>query len=196
MASATVEGGHGRETGGKCSPDGVFKEWAWARDVAAIVVETLNAHGVTCTDIVPGDEDMPLKERCKAVNAIARVRTDNVHVSIHCNASGTGKAWYDARGWQVHTCLNPSVNSRRLANLMYDEAVAKGFKVRPESPGMHFRPKNLAILRDTTCPAVLVENFFQDNKEDVKYLLGPTSIYECADVICRAVLRYFNKGGF
>ena len=47
------------------------------------------------------------------------------------------------------------------------------------------------ILRDTICPAVLVENFFQDNREDVQYLLSPTSIYDCAEVIRDGVIKYF-----
>lgn len=193
MASATLDAGHGRETPGKRSPDGVFREWSWCRDVAEIVAQTLNAKGVTCTNVVPEDNDVDLNTRCKRINAITRERKDNVHVSIHVNAAGTGKEWYDARGWQVHTYTDPSAASRRLANLAYDEAVAHGFKTRPESPGMHFRPKNLKILRDTSCPAILVENFFQDNREDCAYLLTATSIYECAEVISNAVLKYFGK---
>ena len=193
MASATLDAGHGRETPGKRSPDGVFREWSWCRDAAEIVVQTLNAKGVTCTNITPDDKDTPLNERAKKVNAIVRQRPDNIHVSIHVNAAGSGASWCSARGWQVHTYLNPSAASRRLANLAYDEAVAHGFRVRPESEGMHFRPKNLAILRETECPAILVENFFQDNKEDCAYLLTPTSIYECAEVISNAVLKYFGK---
>ena len=193
MSSCTIDRGHGKDTPGKRSPDGVLLEWAWCDDVARIVAQTLNAHGVTCTNIVPEEVDIPLKERCARINQVTKARLENVHVSIHINAAGSGKEWYNARGWQVHTYTEPSVNSRKLANLAYDEAVAAGFKVRPESPGMHFRPKNLAILRDTVCPAILVENFFMDNKEDCKYLKTPLSIYECAGVISTAVLKYFGK---
>lgn len=193
MPSCTIEGGHGIDTLGKRSPDGVLREYAWTRDVAQIVAQTLNAKGVTCTNVVPEETDVTLPERCKRINRITRERKDNVHVSVHINAAGNGKEWYDARGWQVHTYTNPSAASRRLACTMFDEAKAHGFKVRPESPGMPFRPKNLAILRDTDCPAVLVENFFQDNREDCAYLLTPNSIYECAEVISNAVLKYFGK---
>ena len=193
MASATIDAGHGIDTPGKRSPDGIFREWSWCRDVADIVVQTLNAKGVTCTNVVPEDNDVDLNTRCKRINAITRERKDNVHVSIHVNAAGSGKDWCSARGWQVHTYTDPSAASRRLANYAYDEAVAHGFRTRPESPGMHFRPKNLAILRDTSCPAILVENFFQDNREDCAYLLTATSIYECAEVISNAVLKYFGK---
>lgn len=193
MAHCTIDAGHGSDTPGKRSPDGVLREYAWTRDVAHIVAQTLNAKGVPCVNVVPEETDVPLPERCKRINKITREHPDNVHVSIHINAAGDGRQWYNARGWQVHTYTDPSVGSRRLACTMFDEAKAAGFKVRPESPGMPFRPKDLAILRDTSCPAVLVENFFMDNKEDCAYLLTPLSIYECAQVISNAVLKHFGK---
>lgn len=193
MAHCTIDAGHGSDTPGKRSPDGVLREYAWTRDVAHIVAQTLNARGVPCVNVVPEETDVPLAERCKRINKIAREHPENVHVSIHINAAGDGRQWLNARGWQVHTYTDPSVASRRLACTMFDEAKAAGFKVRPESPGMPFRPKNLAILRDTSCAAVLVENFFMDNKEDCAYLLTPLSIYECAQVISNAVLKHFGK---
>lgn len=194
MPSCTWDGGHGIDTPGKRSPDGVLREWAWTRDTGEIFAQTLNANGVTCTNIVPEEKDILLSERCKRINRITKERPDNIHVSFHINAAGDGSKWLTARGWQVHTYTNPSVGSRRLACFAFDEAKEKGFKVRPESPGMPFRPKNLAILRETNCPAILIENFFMDNKEDYEYLLSPNSIYECAEVAARAVLKYFNKG--
>lgn len=192
MPSCTWDGGHGIDTARKRSPDGVLREYAWARDTGEIFAQTLNANGVICTNVVPEETDIPLPERCRRINLITRERKDNVHVSWHVNAAGMGDKWYDARGWQVHVYTNPSVGSRKLACYAFDEAKGHNFKVRPESPGMPFRPKNLAILRDTDCPAILVENFFMDNKEDYEYLLSPNSIYECADVVARAVLKYFG----
>lgn len=192
MPSCTIDAGHGVDTPVKRSPDGIFREYAWNRDEAQIIAQTLNAKGVDCIIVVPEETDIDLKERCARINKITRERPDNIHVSLHTNAAGMGKEWYDARGWQVHTYTNPSSRSRRLACLMFDEAKGHGFKVRPESPGMPFRPKNLAILRDTDCPAVLVEQFFMDNREDCAYLLTPNALYECAEVVSNAVLKYFG----
>ena len=45
----------------------------------------------------------------------------------------------------------------------------KGNRSVPAAP---YIAKNLAICRDTLCPAVLTENLFQDNKEDVAFLLS------------------------
>lgn len=192
MYSVSDDRGHGRGTLGKGSPDGVFKEWAFNADVAEIFTQTLIANGVDCVNIVTTDEDMSLDDRIKIINALARKNPDHIHISFHTNAAGMGDKWYDARGWQVHTCLNPGVKTRRLANCVYDAAVDKGFRTRPESPGMHFRPKNLKILRETTCPAILLEQFFMDNKEDLAYLLSPMAIYDCAEVAANGVLRYLG----
>ena len=112
-------------------------------------------------------------------------------MSIHVNAAGDGKTWNSAQGWQIHTYIRPSEASVRLAEDIFDEAWKRSFYCRKPRPSQKHWPKNLMILRDTICPAVLVENFFQDNREDVQYLLSPTSIYDCAEVIRDGVIKYF-----
>lgn len=195
MPSVTWDRGHGLPPIGKQSPNGILKEWEWCDDFVRIACQTIQAKGIHCVNIVPEQEDISLDERVRRINAVTREFPDNIHLSIHINAAGRGDQWYNARGWQVHTYTNPSVGSRRLACLAYEGAVAHNFKVRPESPGMPFRPKNLKILRETTCPAILIENFFMDNKDDLAYLLTPLSIYECAEVATSAVLKYFELYG-
>ena len=186
-----VDNGHGRETPGKRSPDGVFREWSWCRDVAELVVESLKASGIRAVQLVPEENDVLLGERCRRANAYAKTDKDTVLVSIHVNAAGDGKTWNSAQGWQIHTYLRPSEASVRLAEDIFDEAWNRSFYCRKPRPSQKHWPKNLMILRDTICPAVLVENFFQDNREDVQYLLSPTSIYDCAEVIRDGVLKYF-----
>ena len=45
-------------------------------------------------------------------------------------------------------------------------------KMRSPKLGQKWWAQNLAICRDTNCPAVLTENLFQDNESDYKYLLS------------------------
>lgn len=40
-------------------------------------------------------------------------------------------------------------------------------------PGKGYWTGDFAIVRDTVCPAILVENLFQDNREDVAFMLAP-----------------------
>ena len=93
-------------------------------------------------------------------------------MSIHCNAAGNGSAWMGAKGWSVFVSNNASTNSKLLADCLYDAAEQQKLRLRTERPGQKYWQQSLAICRDTNCPAVLTENLFQDNKEDVEFLLS------------------------
>ena len=190
-----IDAGHGSDTSGKRSPDGVFREWAWCKDVAEIIIQSICGRGYDAALINPEEQDISLAERCRRINAFCGgIYNEHVlSVSIHCNAAGNGTRWYDARGWEIYTSTSPSPNSVKLANAIYEAAKDAGFKTRPESPTQKYRKKNLAMCREPRCPAVLVENFFMDNKEDLAYLLTPISIYECADVICNGIIDYIDS---
>lgn len=52
---------------------------------------------------------------------------------------------------------------------------------------------NLAICRDTLCPAVLTENLFQDNKQDVIFLLSEQGKRAVVDMHHRAILKFIKS---
>ena len=64
-----IDPGHGRNTPGKCSPDGRFREYQYTREIAAAVVARLQALGHDAEVLVPEFEDIPLSERVRRVNA-------------------------------------------------------------------------------------------------------------------------------
>ena len=96
-----IDNGHGRETPGKRSPDGTLREYAWNRLIAWQLVSRLVAQGLDAQLLVPEDEDIPLKERCRRINTICRQlgKENVILISIHANAAGRGDRWYDATGW-------------------------------------------------------------------------------------------------
>lgn len=96
-----IDNGHGRETAGKRSPDGRLLEWAYNREIARRVVAALSSLGLDAELLVPEDEDISLKERCRRVNRICSQlgKTNVCLVSIHVNAAGRGDRWYNAEGW-------------------------------------------------------------------------------------------------
>ena len=100
-----VDNGHGVETPGKRSPDGRLREYAWNRLIARRVVGRLVVMGMDAELLVPEEEDISLRERCRRVNAFCRkLGTGNVIlVSVHANAAGRGGRWYDATGWCAYT---------------------------------------------------------------------------------------------
>ena len=169
-----IDNGHGVETAGKRSPDGSLREFSYAREIARRIVQTLRNEGLDAEQIVTEENDISLKERCQRVNAVCRaVGSKNVLlVSVHCNAAGADGKWHCARGFSAHVSLNASEKSKALALCLIQAAEDNGLRVRKYSPQQPFITQNLAMCRDTLCPAVLTENLFQDNKEDVAFLLS------------------------
>ena len=169
-----IDNGHGVNTPGKQSPDGRLREYAYTREIAKKIVKCLQCKGYDAQRIVEEETDVPLSVRCKRVNEICKqVGTKKVLlVSIHINAAGADGKWHDARGFSAHVGLNASSKSKMLAQYLWNEAIAQGLKGNRSVPAAPYIAQNLAICRDTMCPAVLTENLFQDSKEDVELLLS------------------------
>lgn len=167
-----IDNGHGLDTPGKCSPDKKHQEWAWTREIAQMLVEELTKRGYSAQRVVSGNTDVSLKERCRRINAIARSNgvKNTLLVSIHNNAAGADGQWHNATGFSVFVSTNASANSKLLAQKLYAEAARQGLQGNRSVPSCHYWTSNLAMCRDTVCPAVLTENLFQDNKADVAIL--------------------------
>lgn len=169
-----LDNGHGENTEGKRSPDWTLMEWKYTRQIVKSIHKRLIELGYNAHILVPENHDVALGERCKRANKfVDEYGRDNVLlISVHCNAAGADGEWHKARGWQVHTYTNPSQESIRLANELFDTTKEMGLKVRQPSPDLKYWANDFWILKRTNCPAVLTENFFQDNKEDVEFLLS------------------------
>lgn len=169
-----IDNGHGINTAGKCSPDKRLREYAYTREIAQRLVSELRGAGYDAQRIVTETTDISLSERCRRVNSICKTHgaKNCVLVSIHNNAAGSGGVWRDARGFSVHISSNASSNSKNLAVLFTETAIKMGLKGNRSIPKTKYWVQSLAMTRDTNCPAVLTENMFQDNKQDVDFLLS------------------------
>ncbi|MBD3589427.1 N-acetylmuramoyl-L-alanine amidase [Bacteroides sp. GM023] len=185
-----IDNGHGKETPGKCSPDGRLKEYAYTREIADRVVAGLQDKGVDTMRIVPEEEDVSLSERVKRVNTFGK---EAILISIHCNAMGNGSEWMSAHGWSVFVGNNASMNSKWLAWQLAQAALNKKVKVRRSSPQNLYWTANLYICQKTNCPAVLVENFFQDNKDDVEFLLSEEGKQCITDILLEGITNYLKE---
>ena len=169
-----LDNGHGIDTPGKRSPDGHFREYAYNRYLAFRIREQLLALGLDVQLLVPEREDISLQERCRRVNKICQqLGADQVLlISIHVNAAGNGKEWKDARGWCCFTTAGET-KADTLATCLYEAAQAQlpGHRIRKDTTdGDPDLEKDFYILRHTRCPAVLTENLFMDNQDDVAFL--------------------------
>ena len=182
-----IDNGHGSNTAGKRSPDGLFREYAYTREIAAEVSYRLRRLGYNCELLVPELFDVSLIERVHRVNVKCQTygASNVLLVSIHCNAAGNGKEWMNGRGWEAWTSPGQTEGDK-LAECLYQSALnvfAPGTPLRSDWGDGDFDKENhFTILSKTLCPAVLTENFFMDNKADVAYMLsdeGKEAIVRC-----------------
>ena len=190
-----IDNGHGYNTPGKCSPDGKFKEWKKNRELARDIVMELKDDGYDARLIVTEENDISLAERVQRVNYICRKEgTSNVIlVSIHSNAAGADVKWHSARGFSAHVSLNASDKSKRLAKFLWQRAIEYGLKGNRCVPQEMFIAQNLYILRHTVCPAVLTENLFYDNQEDLEMLQSQQGHDKIVLAHLRAIRDYIKS---
>ena len=194
-----IDNGHGEETAGKRSPNGVLREYKYTREIAEAVINRLAEEGYDAERIVLEDNDVSLKERCRRVNEqCKKYGKDNVlFVSIHVNASGNGE-WMNARGWCCYTSKGQT-KSDLLAEELYTSAskhLPKDERIRTDkTDGDSDYEAGFYVLNNTQCPAVLTENLFMDNKQDYEYLLSEQGRRAIVNIHVDGIVSYINKFG-
>jgi len=189
-----LDNGHGIDTPGKRSPDGRFREYLWNREVASQVHELLLSYGYDARLVVPETNDIPLSTRVRRVNKVcAEAGASNVLlVSVHANAAGGGSAWMGAKGWSCYTSTGKTT-SDAVAERFYDvfERAFPDRKIRTDtSDGDRDWEANFTVLTNTKCPAVLLENFFYDNREECAWLLESVTKTRIAQAITTAIVSW------
>lgn len=192
-----LDNGHGENTPGKRSPDGKFREYLYAREITEDIERELKLRGYDAERIVHENVDVPLAERARRVNELCgRLGTSNVIlISIHCNAAGNGSEWMQARGWAAYTSKGKT-KADKLAECLYNAASCHltGQKLRKDySDGDSDWEESFYILRKTKCPAVLTENFFQDNKDDVDYMLSSDGKQNIINTHVNGIIQYIES---
>ena len=190
-----LDNGHGVETPGKRSPDGRLREYKYAREIVDLIYKKLSQMNIPCTRLVPEDNDVDLYTRYRRANVLYEKHKDAILISIHCNAAGPGDKWMNGQGWEAWTSVGKT-KSDELCELLYKGAekyLPKGTKIRTDKVGLRGRENNFAILCKTKCPAVLTENLFQDNKEDVEYLLSEEGKQAIANLHIEGIVNYYSQ---
>ena len=192
-----IDPGHGIDTPGKRSPDGLFLEYLWNRQVADLILEGLLSAGVDASLVVTETNDVSLRNRVNRVNTICnRLGASNVLlVSIHANAAGNGSAWMNARGWSCYTSKGKT-KSDQVAECLYDafEEEFQDRKIRKDmSDGDRDWEENFYVLQKSKCPAVLLENFFYDNREECAWMLQEETKKRIASAAVKGIIKYIKK---
>lgn len=195
MMKVLIDNGHGEETPGKRSPDRRLREYAYCREIAQRVSRGLTLRGIDAILLVPEQTDTPLKERVRRANAwCKKLGAKNVVLaSIHNNAAGDDGKWHSASGFSVFVSKNASANSKRLARIFTDTATEMGLMGNRSVPKEKYWVRSLAMTRDTLCPAVLTENLFQDNADDVNFLLSDEGKQAIATLHVNSICQYISS---
>lgn len=190
---------HGKNVGGKRSPDNSLEEYRYSREIVNRLRTALEARGCVVyvdmpEDVVPLPQQQELRLRCSYVNNLCKKygKDKCLYVSIHVNAAGGEGKWMLAGGWCAYTSKDTTV-SDNLAERLYEaaekhlsgyaEIMEEGKKdgsysskqtpIRTDkSDGDKDMEADFFVLKHTACAAVLTENLFMDNKRDVSFLLS------------------------
>jgi len=189
-----IDPGHGIDTPGKRSPDGKFLEYLWNRQIADLILDRFMIMGIDASLVVTETNDISLSTRVQRVNKLcSKVGASNVILlSIHSNAAGDGSKWMSAQGWSCYTSKGDT-KSDVIAECLYDafEAEFADRKIRKDmSDGDRDWEENFYILQKSKCPAVLLENFFYDNRDECAWLLKDETKERIADAIVKGIVQY------
>ena len=192
-----IDNGHGSDTPGKRSPDGRFLEYKFNREIARRIVNDLKALGYDAELLVPEDDDISLKERCRRVNAwcILHGKQNAICVSIHVNAHGNGLQWTQPSGWSIYTSKgNTAADS--LANCIA-EAAAKHLplmKLRADySDGDIDFEEEFYILKHTMSACVLSENGYMTNEKECRWLQTREAKQAITDLHVEGIIEYLEQ---
>jgi len=155
------------QTAGKRSKDlgnGVIFEGVSNRRLVQKIIKELKKLKFEFVELVPEQIDISLSERVQRINKIPRA----IYFSIHSDGFPDNRA----NGWSAFTSYGET-KSDKIATILYKFAKKAGLKLRTDfSDGDSDKEAGFYVLKNTYCPAVLVENLFMTNLKDYKFLLS------------------------
>lgn len=204
-----IDAGHGMHTEGKQSvpmskdlyingelvraKGKIIKENEWNRAVSEYLATALKRCGIDTmfTADMTGKTDIPLSTRASKAN---KVKAD-ILISNHYNAIGNCAKWQSkVKGLLVLRTKNCSEKSIKLGKLAVkhlekdiDYEYSYGLMRDVDMSGF-----TLAILRQTTMPAILIEYGFMDYEKEAKLMLDKKHQEKCAEAVAKAVCEYFE----
>ena len=192
-----IDNGHGQFTAGKRSPDGEFREYYYNRIVARRITSKLTKLGYDAELLVPEEDDISLKERCRRVNAwcLLHGKQNAILVSIHVNAYGNGSEWTKPHGWSIYTSKGNTA-ADELADCIAESA-------KNNLPTMRLRcdlqdgdfdyEEDFYILRKTLCACVLSENGFMTNEKECHWLQSEEALSAIVNTHVEGIVNYLAR---
>lgn len=173
--------GHGGSDPGAVA--GGFKEKDLNLSIATACREELKRHGVAVLMSREKDENETLAGKIEDCNRFS----PDLALDIHCNAGG-------GDGAEVYHTYKGGTGKTLAVNIL--EAVkaidqnSRGAKVKKNSAGVD----GFLFIRNTTCPAVIVECAFMDNAKDLAMVDTAAEQKAMGIAIAKGVLQTLGIG--
>ena len=176
MPKVFIGVGHGGTDPGAVSNN--TKEKDLNLSIALACRDTLVRHGVSVGMSRTKDEDDNISEEIKECNAYH----PDLAVDIHNNAGGGdgGEVFHSYLGGKGKTLAE-----NILAEIVNIGQNSRGCKIRKNANGKDY----YAFIRNTTCPAVIVECAFVDNSTDLKILASEGDRQKMGEAIAKGILN-------
>jgi len=205
-----IDNGHGSQVLGKQSPilddsikiggefteKGRFKEWKYTRVISHLIVNKLIDMGYDARLVTPEDGDASLAERIRRINTICNKEgaSNVLLISVHANAVGDSSKWMEGKGWEAYTTRGKTI-SDTLADFLYKRADSNinGRKIREDwTDSDRDKEADFYIIKKAKCAAVLTENFFYDNKDDLRYLTSDEGVHAVVRLHIEGIIDFIN----
>ena len=185
--------GHGKNTAGKRSPDGSLEEWRFNRKLVAKISEGLWKEKIQNIVLDFGATDVVLAGRVARANTFGK---NCLYISVHGNAAGDGKSWNKAKGWEAFTSKGETA-SDEMCEIFYQKAgeilEGSGTKVRKASSKKAGKEENFYVLKNTIMPAILTENLFYTNQEDLEIMKSDEGLDMLAKIHIEAIKEILRR---
>ncbi len=176
MPKVFIGVGHGGSDPGAVSNN--TKEKDLNLSVALACRDMLEAHGVTVRMSRTKDENDTVSDEIKECNAFA----PDLAVDIHHNAGGgDGAEAYYHYGGGPGKVLAENI----LAEIVNVGQNSRGAKIRKNKNGKDY----YGFIRETSCPAVIVECAFVDNASDLEILASERGKKSMGEAIAKGIMR-------
>lgn len=171
-----ISAGHGGSDPGAVADS--FKEKDLNLSIALACRDVLERHGVEVRMSRTKDENDPLSEEIRECNAYG----PDLAVSIHNNAGGGDGAevFYHYGGGK-----SKDLAENVLAEIVKAGQNSRGAKIRKNSAGKDY----YGFIRETSCPAVIVECAFVDNATDRQILATEGKRKSMGEAIAKGILK-------
>lgn len=195
-----LDPGHGGEDDGASSKAPPVREKDLTLAMVTQIGSKLQAAGLTVSYTRTNDVTLALDARSR----LARKASADVFVSVHANYAGnsdaTGVETYvltpngfpgtadgsRPRGWQIG-------NRNDFHNTLLGFSVHRMLSDLNQSCDRGLKRQSFFVLRETSCPAVLIEFGFLSNQAEALKMLDPSWQDKCAAAISGGLLSYAKK---